>query len=282
MTRDPDQRPASAAAFGRALQGIETELGHLPTDFEVADDGAQQRVRPAAPDDEESTRAARLQVVRQRDDRDDTALAGSAGVDIVGVPTSFNEGRQPAVLPIPSVAVPEAPAAAETVARQAREERDDTTEDADRQEDAGTRPAGQRRMPVWALSVAAVTLVALVGVIVLLARGSSDERATTTTTVPVDEDGLVTIGAPVLPSTVEVMIEGTTVTVSWVPGNGALDTDRYLVTLTDGTDEPSQQVVDGTEAVFEVEPGVDRACAVIEARRDTRASTGSTRETCSE
>src|SRR5690606_9910577 len=55
LARDPANRYESAAAFGRALQGVEAELGLAQTPLRIADTSSVPP-RPTGPEDDDSTR----------------------------------------------------------------------------------------------------------------------------------------------------------------------------------------------------------------------------------
>lgn len=92
MAKDPSHRPPSAAALGRQLQGIETELNLATTLLELAADPSTVRARIADDDDEDSTRVKGVTEVRAQDDPQ---------VAITSVPLSPDGGAPVARAPRP-------------------------------------------------------------------------------------------------------------------------------------------------------------------------------------
>lgn len=272
LSKDPAQRPRSAAELGRALQGIERELGHAPTEFELADDGSASLPSAARPADDDSTRAARLQVVRQMGGADPpTAPKGGEEAAIAKVPTTFTSGEQsiPVREPLP---VPMAPAAADTQAR-VRPAPVHELDDA---------PAPRRR-PLWPMVGAAGVLAVIVGGVAVAALGGGGDAGTApTTTAPVeDEAGLSLPDTPPVPVAVTVTLAGTVATVTWDPGPDAQEDDTYLVLRTDGPTDDAVDVVDGHTIEVTVGEG-ERPCFKVSAQRGPRSSIEVSEEGCAQ
>ena len=263
LAKDPGQRPRSAADLGRAFQGIERELGHAPTEFEIADDPTTPvRTEQPSTEDDDGTRASRLQVVRQQPD-DATEQRAAAG-QVTGVPATGRTSHEPAErerLPVPTA--PEEP---DTVARTAAQAADpDSHPPTSSDERTSTLPK-----KTLVLGAAGVILVALVGVVFAMSGGGSgDEVGATSTTQLVDENALAVPDTPPAPDDVEVTVVGTTATVRWTPADGAEPDDSYLVVRTDAAAAPV--AAEETEATFDVEAGAS-PCFEVSTQRGSRVS----------
>jgi eukaryotic-like serine/threonine-protein kinase len=226
MAKDPQHRPGSAAELGRALQGIERDLHLTVTDFELA--GGVVTAPPLEPDadDEESTRAGRIQVVRQAE-RVESPTPPPADE------TAARGGSRPAPAPV---------ASPDTVAR--------ATPSDPAPPPAPDSPADKGR-PRRGLVVggAVAALLVVVGVVAVVMSGGGDDPAdaadTTSTTTP-DPSAFVS-DVPDVPTDVEVVVTDGVALVTWDPGD-AQEVDTYVVERTDApgttveTDEPRAEV----------------------------------------
>lgn len=280
LSRDPLQRPRSAADLARALQGIERELGHSPTEFELADDSTGAFPLPASKpdDDDDGTRASRIQVVQQTPADPATAPRGAAGAAIRGVPSTFNPAPAGGHAPVLHLPVPDAPGAADTMARTG----------------AGTSPPPVPPLspppPIdtpgrsqWPLVAAGIVLVAIVGVVLILAgreKVPDDDRKPTTTVPDPGGPGFTATSEAPLPTDIVVTVAGTTATVTWSAGEGAEDGDVYSVTLVEGGPSTTKEVT-GLQAAFDLAADAKRACVEIETKRGQRRSALSTGRSCS-
>lgn len=253
LARDPRQRPRSAADFGRSLQRIERELGHTPTEFELADAGTEQRDPGSVlvADDEDGTRLSKVQVVRQAPvvepiQADPSVISGVPG----SVPRSV-ERREPRKR-VPAPGAPDEP---------------DTTPAARQKADLVPSPTpsgrktGRRGQRVrWLTGGAVLLLVTIAGVAIALSGGGAG-GPTTTSTLTVDENALGLPDTPPVPTNVTVTVSGTSASVSWKLGEGANEDDTYMVVRTDrdggapveATSPPVQIAVEaGSVPCFEV------------------------------
>ena len=255
LSRDPSQRPQSAAELARALQGIERELGYSPTLFELEAEPVAEPEPLLASDDAEGTRASRLQVVRQEEPR--------ARVPISGVPGTFAD--QPvAAAHVPAPRAPAIAPAVEAVTQARSQSPMSALED-------GSVP-GQRQAPWLAIAGGGLALVVLVSAILAVALGSGGRGTSTSTTVKDTGGNALVIGtAPPTPTNLDVKLidGGSAAQVTWVPGDSEpttyrifRDDDRAATTLT--SDTPTVRIEGLTVGV--------RPCVHVLAIRDGEGS----------
>ena len=220
LAKDPTHRPVSAAAFARSLQSIEQELQLAVTDFELAGD-VLSGTAPAKPENDDSTRAGRIQVVHQGDAP--TAARGS--VPISGVPSDLTQSRGLAEpVPVPSGHRPAAPAATETVVRPR------PAAAAPAVQDPVALPSARRSTLLVAVCGAAVLAVVLA---VMLTARSGDRDGTSTTTT---SSGSNYIGNGLSePTKLTVVRTDGVITVAWEAED---ESDTYFTIIrTDGAEE---------------------------------------------
>lgn len=265
LAREPANRFQSAAELGRALQGVEAELGLAQTPLRIAD-AALAPTPPRRADDDDSTRFRSV----QRVDPEGRAAPppppdlppgppptgpASSGWTGEATPAASDLGLGDRTVhrggaPVPSTASPADPAAAD--------------------------PAPDRRRRAVAIAGGLVILAAVV--LLLFQVGGGGSEASTTTTVP-DTKPLVLgkgLGRPeqvrIVPS------DGGGQRVTW-RAPSAQEGDRYQVLFTDG---PSGVRGEGSivdERQLEVDTD-ERVCVVVQAIRQGQVSEDST-EVCS-
>jgi serine/threonine protein kinase len=269
VARDPAKRYDSAAAFGRALQGIEAELGLAQTPLRIADTPAVPPRRVADPDDDDST----VFRVPQRVDPDGPPAAPAAR--ITGPPAT-GISQQHRRTPVARWSEPVAPPADGGLA-------DRTVHRGGGGEPAAAAPISE---PVAiggpdkrvVLSVIGALIVAAVGGLLLAQAGGEPDRPTTSTTAA-DPGPLVVDGAPARPEDVRVEpTPGDGQVVSWSAPSPA-DGDTYQVYFSDGPADlvETSAVVDDTKLVVDT---AERVCVIVETIRAGRVSDAST-EVCS-
>lgn len=275
LARDANQRPGSAAAFGRALQGVERELGHAPTEFEVAEEVVPEAFHAPSSDDDpdadDGTRAAKVQVVRQSEPVPPATVGDKTPPPPVfdaPASTSDDEGSSG----------PEEHS--HTVARRGARARPAPMVPAEPDLPASEgSPRNSRRAP-WAVVASAVVLLAVIGAVAALSGGGSDADSNSSSSTPVDDDALVIPDSPPVPADVRVEVTDGVATVSWQPGEGAEDGDTYLVTRTD-VEPPTTTESDSPP--LEVTVGGDSPpCFEISAQRGSRGSLDSSAEVCAD
>jgi hypothetical protein len=215
MHRDPQSRPPSAAAFGRAMQGIERELGLAPTEFELAT--TEPTAREVRPDDADATRAKRIQVV----DPD-----GETPPPIAAVPGAASAPPAPAR---ERVGMPDVPAAADTI-RQPKA--------APAAPPAVVGPAAESTLPPegsnrrkWATIIAvAVLAVVLLGAVASTLVGGDDDPSSSPTTEPEGEDVFNVEQPPSAPTNASIVVDAGIATVTWDEPADASPSDTYTVT----------------------------------------------------
>jgi eukaryotic-like serine/threonine-protein kinase len=278
IARDPSSRYDSAAAFGRALQGVEAELGLAQTPLRIADTTAIPERRARDDGDEDSTRLTSLQRV------DPDGPPKAPDVPIVGVPSATGVARPARADVQRSAWEPESQPhdssgglGDHTVARGAPEGEPDSALDGvgDDPSESVSNEARRRRI---AVSVGA-GLVVLVAVVFVLSRAGDQVEQTGTTTTTASGDGLVVPGAPPRPE--DVQIEPSDAggqVVSWEVASSA-DGDAFQVVVTQGPAdlEGERIVVEEAELDLDTE---DRVCVTVETIREGRVSAVST-EVCS-
>lgn len=270
LARDPANRYESAAAFGRALQGVEAELGLAQTPLRIADTSSvPPRVVDAEDDDSTRFRAV------QRVDPDGPPPAPSAR--IAGVPASDPSARPPRDRTAgwgadPAPALPDAGLGDRTVQR--RSAPDTTAEPV--ADDVAPSAGPNRRTLVLSLAGVAFLLV-VVGFVLSRAGGQAEDDFTSTTSTP-DTSPLVTAGAPPRPESVRIeTVDGGGQLVTWSAPE--VEGDAYQVFFTDGPAELSGEAT--TVRVPELRVDSDRrVCVIVETIREGRVSAAST-EVCS-
>lgn len=253
LAKAPAHRPQSAAALGRALQGIERELGLDPTDFELVE--AMPEARLADGDDADSTRAGRIQVIRP-----------SVSPSAAGAPAPATRARPPVVAPTPQVAVPKAPPASDTVHRPVRRITDEAQPAGEEEE--RPRPSA----PFVGAVVGGVVALILVATVVLSSGGGGSHEEPTTTTS--GESVLVVEQAPAMPTRLEAAVEGGVVTLTWELSDGEAP-EQYGVRRTDRPDPTLEaQAFDGPPVTVEGIAEGDRACFAVRPVSRGRGTTG--------
>lgn len=276
LARDPANRYDSAAALGRALQGVEAELGLAQTPLRIADTSSVPP-RTTDPEDDDSTRFRSVQRVDPEGPSRPQAPPPAPSARISGIPSAepSARGRRDAaawaaddLLPLPDAGLGD-----RTVQRRSgtAPPGEDVVED-----DARSARPDRRRLLLAV--AAAVFVVVVVGFVLSKAGGrAEDERATTTTTP--DTSPLVVAGAPPRPEEVRVQADAAGGQVVTWSAPGAGDGDTYQVFFTDGPGELAGEAT----AVPETELRVDsdrRICVIVETIREGRVSEAST-EVCS-
>ena len=278
VARDPANRYDSAAAFGRALQGVEAELGLAQTPLRIADTSS---VPPRAtdPEDDDSTRFRSV----QRVDPDGPAPAAgerpAPSAPISGIPAADPAVRSRSdaatgwaddVAPPP----PDAGLGDRTVQRQAATH----AAAAPTVRDEAPAEVGPDRRRLLLSIAGAALLVVAVGFVLSKAGGSAEDERATTTTTP-DTAPLVVPGAPPRPEDVRIEADDAGGQVITWSAPSAAEGDTYQVFFTDG---PAELAGEAT-TVEEPELRVDserRICVLVETIREDRVSDASN-EVCS-
>jgi hypothetical protein len=238
FNKDPEARPPSAEAVGRALQDAERELQLSPTPFELRVDDPLILERRA--EDEEGTRAAAPRTVAGAFGPSTAEMAPGAGgytTDrLPSYPQWSVEGRtqdDPARrAPVPSGRPGAGPGA--DAAGEAELEPDHTLRRAAVVPDSVPAVVeGRRRRPLLVAAVAAVVALAVCGgvVAVLLAARPGPSAGPMTSTVATTVVPLVP--APAAPTNVTVSVRGSVAHVAW-QSPGAMAGDRYRVAEVSG------------------------------------------------
>lgn len=272
LARDPAHRYDSAAAFGRALQGIEAELGLAQTPLRVTEAATGAPIRTEGDvdaDDDESTRFRSV----QRVDPDAPAAA------ITGVPTSGVGPPRPRPSSDPVAWAPDPPPTSDgglgerTIHRRPTNMAAATEADPDQgAADAPARPWGR----VVALGLSGVVVA---GAVAFLIASAGGESGTTGTTTPPDTSPLVVAGAPARPEGVRITAdEAGGQVVTW-DAPAAEEGDSYQVFFTDGPAELAGEALTSTEPELRIDVD-DPVCLTVETIRDGRVSAAST-EVCS-
>lgn len=268
LSRDPDRRYDSAAAFGRALQTVEVEIGASQTPLSVpgartspsaelesdATEGRAESTRyrpmqrvesqaPAAPapataptqDGLEGKTGTRAGASTDEPIRDDAAL---------DLPTGHRPGQQD---------LPTAPV-------------EDEPSDADPASDVGD----PKRGPV--LAVAAAVLVAIVIGIVAIGGGSAEDAdADATTTTGADPDAFNFAAPPGTPTDLTITEEANEVVISW-QAEGADSDDTYRVLISDDAGENQAEDTAETSLRLKLSELATPICAQVLAIRANQAS----------
>ncbi|QGG93632.1 serine/threonine-protein kinase [Actinomarinicola tropica] len=265
LARDPANRYDSAAAFGRALQGIEAELGLAQTPLRITE---ATSAPPPAPDldDDDSTRFRAVQRV------DPDAPARPA---VPPVPDRPPSGAAPAAPPwrVEEALPADGGLGDRTIHRgsAARADHDAPAATDDTGADSGRRPWGR------IVLLAASGLVVVGGVAALLSAVGGEAEPPGTTTPP-DTSPLVVSGVPGRPDDVTITVDdagGQLVTWS-TPG--AEDGDTYQVFFTDGPEGLAGESRTTAEPELRIEEE-EAVCLTVEAIRGGRVSAAST-EVC--
>lgn len=276
LARDPANRYDSAAALGRALQGVEAELGLAQTPLRIADTSSVPP-RIADPEDDDSTRFRSVQRV-DPDGPGPTPAPPSGAARISEVPAAAEPGRRArreatgTWAASDASSLPDAGLGDRTVQRRSAGDTPVPEPDDDR-----TPPAPDRRRLLLSIVGAVFVLVAL-GFVVYKAGGRAEDDRVTTTTTP-DTSPLVVAGAPPRPEDVRVepgAAGGQVVTWS-APDAG--DGDTYQVFFTDGPAELAGESTTASEPELQVDTD-RRICVIVETIRSGRVSAAST-EVCS-
>jgi len=269
LARDPAARYASAASFGRALQGVEAELGLAQTPLRIADTSSVPPRRTSAADDD-STRLTSLQRVDP---------SGPPPVAIAGVPPSTAERRTTSRVEHPrweeearEASEPDAALGDHTVAR-----RSTGSDEPPPPPVESAAPKGDGSTARRAVLAAAALVVVLAVAFVLSKAGDEGDEVSPSTTTP-DTSPLVEAGAPPRPVRVRIepSSEGTSQVVTWeVPTQEEGDT--YQVFFTESPDDRPAETT--SELELTVDTG-ERLCLTVETIRGGRVSAASA-EVCS-
>lgn len=273
LEREPLQRLESAAAFGRALQRVEVELGLAQTALRITEDAP--RPVPRSVDDDDSTRLRLL----QRVDPDGAAPAPIARIPDAAVSDVTSHTVRPGaasgsargMLPTP------APPEVERTVPGARRASDVDVEV------QAVEAVAPRRVRIPVVVAAMVAIVAVVGVVLLNAGADGPEAEATATTVP-DPDAfdapteLVSLPSP--PGDVVVVPGEGDVVASWSPVDQRPG-DRYRVVITSGSVPSVDGFVDVDEPEVRLEGVEGLICVQVRTLRRGDASAAS-REACSD
>lgn len=276
LSKRPGDRPATAAAFARALRDIENRMGFSPTDLRGAiPDPDSDRRRTA--DDDDPTRDA-AQVVHPEGPRQ--PLARSTSRLIEQGPVEDLTDQQPVrVLPQPpehsreqreAVAALGAPGAeadeAETVMGLAQ-----TPKPPD--EPGPAVVPGEPTQWVRAAVIGAVIVVTAAIVVSLVVLGTHGHHGTSATTTnpggPSDLDV-----APQPPSGAKIVVAGKAATLFWTPAGDADKTTTYLIYAISGSDR-GPPIATPPGAISHPIPLAKtsvRFCVQLEARHGDRVS----------
>lgn len=266
MSKDPDDRPSSAAAFARSLQSIQRELQLDVTPLELGEEVLPGR--RADDDGEDSTRLGTTYVV----DPDGVTGGGGSVTD--------TRGRTPIDR------VPDSPTGRDGARRERTPVDDRPGVDATKTVVRGgaSRPAPidpvvepspeasrSSRLPLVA-GGAVVALVAIGGAFALAGGGGDDDRAATTDTVVADDGGqLIILGPPVAPDGVVVTVSGTDAEVDWSPVDGE-PVDYFVVTRDARSDTETSVQADAPPVVLTDVVAGEQVCVEVTAVRDGQAS----------
>jgi len=264
MARDPANRYDSAAAFGRALQGIEAELGLAQTHLRIAEATAPATTADEADDD--STRFRGVQRVEPAAPAPPPAAAPPTAPPPAAPPPPPGAWRQEVPAPPQDAVLGD-----RTVARRPTRV---AAPSADAPEPAGHGgpPSPDRTRLVLSVLGALVIVGALVFVF-SKAGGEAGEEHGTTTTTP-DTSPLVVDGPPPRPEKVRVeRQDGGGQRILWqnpAPAEG----DTYQVFFAEGPEELLGQIETTEERELVIETD-RRICVTIETIRAGRVSPAS-------
>ncbi|HEU5082421.1 MAG TPA: serine/threonine-protein kinase [Acidimicrobiales bacterium] len=269
IARDPATRYESAAALGRALQGVEAELGLAQTPLRIADTSSVPPPRTPDPDDDDSTRFRPV----QRVDPDGPAARPARISGVPSSPTAGTPVRRDA--PAEGWSAPAPPVDSglgdRTVQRGRASDDGSGAQDPRPDPSGGGRGRPDRRKAL--LSIAgAVVVIAAVAFVLSKAGGQADGGADPTTTTP-DTSPLVTAGAPARPERVRIETDGAGQRITW-SAPSSQEGDAYQVFFTDGPSELAGEatVVRDTELRIDTDR---RVCVLVETVRDGRVSDAS-------
>lgn len=276
LARDPSNRYHSAAAFGRALQGVEAELGLAQTPLRIADTSSVPP-RTTDPEDDDSTRLRAVQRVDPDGIRPSPGDPPVPSARIAGVPgpdPTSHPRRDPAVgwADASAAPLPDAGLGDRTVQRRAAAAPSATPAE------AGPPSTGPDRRRLLLSLAGAAFLLAVVGFVLSRSGGQAEDERPPTTTTP-DTSPLVVAGAPPRPDDVRIeRSDGGGQVVTW-SDRGAAEGDAYQVFFTDGPAELAGEATTAPEAQLQVETD-RRICVIVETIREGRVSPAST-EACS-
>ncbi len=258
MSKTPDERPSSAAAFGEALQAVERAEGVTPTVMRLTPGAGDSPTVPRRVDQRARPEASGPTIVTAPQDALDTADA-DAGATIAGA----------SVPRPPTVPAPPAPASPATVTPE-RADPDAGGEPTSGADDDGAR-SPERRRRTGLLVASVVAALALGGVAVALLRPSGSSN-----------DSSATPGSPVV-ATVEVGEGPGTVAATaddvWVSNFGddtvtRIDPDdnSVVATIPVGGGPSGVALTDGAVwvaeardgAVTRIDPSTDEVAATVE------------------
>jgi len=266
LQRDPGNRFQSAAELGRALQGVEAELGLAQTPLRIPEALAVPQPRPAADDgDRPRSRAPQRMAPGAppaphppprppgpAPPEAPPARGGPGDRPPAAVPADVRLGdrtvhRGGAAPPAPAPAVPE------------------------------DEPAPVRSRRKVVLAAGALAVIVATVVLLLLQAGGGGTDADATTTVP-DTSPLVLGQSLGRPETVRVTPLDDGQRITW-RAPAAEEGDRYQVLFTDGPSELRGEASLVDERQLDIDTA-ERVCVVVQAIRDGRVSEDST-EVCS-
>ncbi|MDE0804963.1 MAG: serine/threonine-protein kinase, partial [Acidimicrobiales bacterium] len=279
IARDPGSRYDSAAAFGRALQAAEAELGLAQTPLRI--DDVTSIPAPVRTDDDDSTRFKSV----QRVDPDAAPAGGTARITRIpdsrpdAPPPSRPRGADPVPVRRSSAPNPDAEMSSHTVRRSAGESEpsnEDVEDDETTDEPEEANGSGRRRL---VLSIAGGLFVVVVVAFVVVGAGGGDQGSSGPSTTVGDTAPLVVSASPPRPVdvTVEADDSGGQV-IAWTARESS-DEDSWQIFFTSGPSDLEGE----TELVSDTELRIDtdaEVCVTVETIRDGRVSDAST-EVCS-
>ena len=265
LDRDPARRHETAAAFGRALQGIEVELGLAPTELRVG--GPSPAAPPPSPDDDDPDRTRFRPIPRVDPD-------GPAAPPAAPAPPAAGAGSvAPGWSSGPAAGGPPVTGLGDrTVSRRGAAP---ATAPAAEGPDAPIRTSGRRLA-----FTAGGAVVLVVAIVFLLSRlgGGAEDGAASTTTSPGTEP--LVLDRPLSrPERVEFVADDAGRRLVWSAPTAA-EGDTYQVTYTDGPAELRGETVTVEEQEFPIDTE-RKVCLVVEAIRGGQVSETSA-EVCSE
>lgn len=260
LARDPANRYDSAAALGRALQGVEAELGLAQTPLRITGASSPSSAAPPDADDDDSTRFRSVQ--RVDPDGPPPPLPAAPAPPAGATSPAWDQ-----VEPLPS----DGGLGDRTIQRRSTASAPEPTPEPPTVED-------ERRSWLRPLVLGASALVVAGGVAALIAMSGGEAGPPATTTTP-DTSPLVVGGAPPRPDDVEIRpSDAGGQLVTWDAPDAA-DGDTYQVFFTEGpaTLEGQSRTTTDTELQIEEDAPV---CLTVETIRGGRVSAAST-EVCS-
>ncbi len=273
LARRPEDRFESAAAFGRALQAVERDLGLARTPLVVPEAPDTRPAGPPPAEDPERTRVRPYPRVAATPSPGRTLETKSSPGEPVGtVPTGTERfGAAPVETLRPGAAAASTGLGDRTVARGDRLPAEPAAPETTESDDE--RNTGR----LVAIGAAVVVLIGAGAFLFSRAGGTAEDDAAPTTTAP-SQDDLVVGQALARPERVTIVEEAGGQLVTWSAPSSA-EGDEYRITVTDGPAamRGEQQVVGERELRLDTER---RVCLTVETLRAGRLSDAS-QEVCS-